>query len=580
MKSNDLSLNNVNLFAGELIILELIRCGVKSFFISPGSRSTPLVMAVSRFEKSHDLELVIVPDERSAAYMSLGYNKSGKLSALICTSGTAVANYFPAVIEASEGQTPLIIISADRPLELRKTQANQTIDQVKLFGNQYSDYIEIDCGDRFLLPENILTNIDNAINNLRLPLQINCCFREPFLANMPFEGKLSNKFNRYLADPMPYTKNFIVNTNSVDFSLLPTVSGKIMFILGNTNNLAFNKRVAEFAEEHNIPLIVDIQSGVQLFSSKAIINFSDYILCDENNEIMPDLIIQIGNRITSKITEKFIQKSIEYNNARYVLVSDDTRRQDPSHSLDVKITLDYRSVEASIHTWNFNSNPEFLKMLSEKSAEITEKYFKMISAYSFEEHSSIQQINKLIPKGSILFLGNSLSIRNFDAFSANPKHLDNNTDKVLDVRANRGTSGIDGVLSSAIGYAVARKEQTTLVIGDLSLYYELNALIHLSKIKSGFIVVVFNNNGGGIFRQLPVGSTKEYERFFQTPLNINFKLAAEMFDIEYVAPKTMQYFETSYNKAIEEKNNTIIEIFVDSEESYLNREKIKEYLKI
>lgn len=563
--TEEFSTNNVNLFAAELIILELIKWKVKHFIISPGSRSTPLVMAISKYEKDKDLRVTIAPDERTAAYMSLGYNRSGKRSALVCTSGSAPANYFPAVIEAYETNTPLIILSADRPSELLGTQANQAINQTNLYSN-YADFLQFDCADRYLQPEHILSKLDFAMSNRRMPLQINCAFREPFLSDMPFEGVISKKLEDWKLWSEPYTKypNY-KDVNPLDFRSI-FLSGKLMFIIGNTENIELNKTIVRYAEKHKIPVYSDIQSGVKTYSSLSQLSISNIL---ENKELMPHYIVQFGTRIVSKSVHQMI-KSATDNNAEYIIFCDIKKKIDFQHNASEVIHCNFDHLAEKLSEMNITCDSDYYENLKQYDYSIYEKLKSLIPS-NISELNIVNSLNNLLITGSILFLANSLTIRNFDNYSMP-------IGKIIDVKANRGTSGIDGNVSSAIGYALAQNMPTTLVIGDLSLYHDLNALLLLSELPNAFIIIVVNNNGGGIFRQLPVGKVDEYERYFQTPINLNFRSAAELFSIDYCQPQIMEDFEKVYKAAILDDKKILIEFNIDNEEAYVLKQKINEVL--
>lgn len=559
------STHNVNLFAAELIILELIHLGVKQFFISPGSRSTPLVMAISKYLKDKDLSIIITPDERSAAYMSLGYNRSKNLSALLCTSGSAPANYFPAVIEAYETKTPLIVLSADRPSELIGTQANQAINQTNLYSN-YADFLQFDCADKYLQPEHILAKLDFSLKNISTPLQINCSFREPFLAEMPYEGEISSKLENWSICGVPHTIYYNYNVDNPLHLRNFSASGKTMFIIGNTKNIQLNLSIIKYAEEHKIPVYADIQSGVKAYSSLSQVTISKIL---NNKELTPNTIIQFGSRIISKSVNQMILSSAN-NNAEYIIFSEDNRKNDFQHNATVVIPCDFNDLYEKMFDMNTSCDAIYYNQIQDLDKATTQKLPSLVPN-NINELSLVTSLNSLLLPETVLFLSNSLSIRNFDNYTLP-------IDKIIDVRANRGTSGIDGILSTSIGYARATNKPTTLVIGDLALFHDLNALNFLSELDNPFVIIVVNNNGGGIFRQLPVGTIPEYQRFFQTPINLSFKSAAEMFSIDYSHPQTIEEFEAVYKNAIIDNKKMLIELTIDNEEAFALKQKINEEL--
>lgn len=551
--------------------MELIKNGVHTFFISPGSRSTPLVVAVANFEIEHNLNVIMCPDERAAAYMSLGYNKSGKLSALICTSGTAPANYFPAVIEAFYAKVPLIMLTADRPAELRDCGANQSIDQIKFFGNYVKKFIDIDGGNESINIENILTNIDNAIFDLDRAIHINCSFREPFINSCIQAIELSKSLRKHLKTNTPFVQYSSLSTEDINLSKLSDIYGNVLIVLGNTNNDYLNTKLIEFAETREIPVIADIQSSVRTNVSHSIINYTDFFTYIEDDKILPDFIIQIGEKIISKRTKEFVYKC-SLNKTKLIFITDSDSRDDELHIFRNIIKCNFAALAKKLNSVKIIHNNHYIDSLKKKAIETDKKIKLFTGNYKKINEAKIVEItNYVIPDSSVLYLGNSSAIRIFDKYTTNCyKHID--------VKANRGASGIDGVLSSAIGYAYATRMNTTLVIGDTSLYYESNSLWHLKHLSTGFVIVVINNKGGGIFRQLPIGETTYFKKYFQVPLNINFKALAEMYNLEYTNVNSLLEYKNVYDDYTLNEKKAIIEINMDIEANYNFTKELAEYI--
>ncbi len=554
---------NLNQCWSSLIVEELIRNGVDYFCLAPGSRSSPLAVAVATNPKAKSF---VHFDERALAFHALGYTSATrKASALITTSGTAAANLFPAIIEASKKKLPLIILTADRPPELRYTGANQTIDQVKIFGEYVRWQFDMPCPTDDIPANFVLTTIDQAVfranGELKGPVHINCMYREPLFqkGTAPFFKKGAVPFlKRWQNARTPYTR-YIVSQKKLD-SVDEIVSRikKIkrgLIVVGKLGSAKEQKSVLALADKLNWPVFPDVTSGLRLgCRHKNVISYFDQTLLVKMRKA--DGVLHLGGRITSKRWYDYVEQS---NPSEYIMVLNHPLRNDPLHGVTLRFQArvdDFCNTLAKKVTKS-KVNP-FLSSLQRMNGRIdgiVEEYFGKQTELS--EAAAARLVTQHIPADSGLFLGNSLPIREVDMY-ADPKG------KSVVVGANRGASGIDGTVASACGFAAGLSRATTLIIGDLALLYDLNALSMLKTSPQRLVIVALNNDGGGIFNFLPIAQFKNgFEKFFGTPHGLNFAAAAEMFDLNYANPGTSEDFVRDYRIATQSRISTIIEVTSD-----------------
>lgn len=575
---------NINTIWSSLIIEELIRNGIDYFCISPGSRSAPLIVAVA--ENPHAKHIICF-DERGAAFHALGYARAtGKPAALICTSGTAAANYFPAVIEASMDAVPMIILTADRPPELRQTGANQTIVQVKLYGKYVNWEFDLPCPDENISPRVVLTTIDHAVFRSRRnpggPVHINCMFREPLApVDLPVKTDYMRPFAEWEKRDNPFTK-YQLPLQMAQFSALEEIANIInnakrgIIVAGKLSSLAQSKSILGLAQKINFPIFPDINSGLRFQLSKNnFISYYDQMLLIEQlrERFAPDTILQFGGRIVSKRLLGFID---QLNPENYVQVLEGPQRHDPKHNATHHFETDIEAFCKSLLKIAA-ANPRIPWFASfVESANIIDS---LLDAYVNPEHaigevSAARIVSQLIPEKSALFLGSSMPVRDMDMFAST-------NGKFITIAANRGASGIDGTLASATGFAVGHNLPVTLILGDLAMIHDLNSLALLRSIKQQLIVVIINNHGSGIFSFLPIAEFDvSFEKYFGTPHELTFQKAAEMFKIDYYHPQTNKEFRKAYQETLMNEKSAIIEIQTDRRENFELHQKIADRIRI
>jgi len=564
---------NINMVWASLIIEELSRHGIDYFCISPGSRSTPLTAAVAYNDKA---ESRIHFDERGAAFHALGYARAtGKPAVLICTSGTAVANYLPAVVEASMDRIPMILLTADRPKELRGTGANQTIIQPGIFSHYVNWEIDLICPNENQGPEFVLNTIDRAVSDALGdppgPVHINCQFREPLapgVEEQDFTGYLSG-ISQWLDTNQPFTENKPVTASPLpaDIAQVATILNKAQngwLIVGRLNNLKETRAVLDLSRKLAWPVFPDILSGLRMGTQNTdmenieIIHYYDLLLHSEDlkKRFKPDTILHIGHQLTSKRLMQYLQ-DISYNN--YIRVADFKYHEDPVQKVTLRIKSDIASFALKLSYNLTTKRNENLPLLRRASQTIDGNiYWNFLSSEKITQPALAYTISKMInANSSALFLASSLPIRDMDTFGASDGWL-------IPIGGNRGASGIDGTLASATGFAVGHKKPVTVYIGDLALLHDLNSLALVKDCPYPVNVVVVNNGGGNIFQRLPIaGHIDIFEKYFLTPHKYDFEKAAAMFDINYYHPETVQELINAFQRHGHNENSALIEIKID-----------------
>ncbi len=574
---------NINYLWAGLIIEELVRNGADHFCIAPGSRSTPLTISAAECAKG---EKTVHFDERGLGFFALGVSSSGKGPAvLISTSGTAVANFFPAVIEASKKKVPLIILTADRPPELRKTGALQTIDQPGIFGKYVKWDFDLPVPDPGIKPESVLTTIDQAIFMAKSgtpgPVHINCMFREP-LTPEESGGEWRNGLEpvkKWIQSGDPYTKY----TGSEE-SFTPGSLKEITEIIGQSKKgiivagkLKDNegKSVIELAEKLKWPIFPDLTSGLRLDSSSDhIIHYFDQVLLsDFSNGEKIDTIIHLGGRITSKRYYQFIEK---VNPDNYITVLNHPLRNDPLHIVSHRVRSSVAGFVDAVLPEMLPGDDDELVVELRNASDITEGIIENFvnEGEKLNEIFISREISNMVKDGNAMFLSNSMPIRDMDMYAVS-------NGKTLHISGNRGASGIDGVIASACGYSSSINAPLTLLIGDIAFLHDMNSLALVRESKKQIIIVLINNGGGSIFSFLPVAEYKTtFEKYFLTPHGLNFDHAADQFNIKYSKVTTKKEFSDEYRSAVQGSESVILEAVVDMDENLNAHKELQSLIKI
>ena len=560
---------HLNLTWSSLIVAELIRNGITEFCISPGSRSTPLTLAIAQNPRARQK---IFYDERGAAFYALGYARAaGKPAVLVCTSGTAVANYFPAIVEASVDFVPMLVLTADRPPELLQSGANQTIDQVGIFGEYVRWFFNFPCPDESIEAAFVLTTVDQACwraqGSAPGPVHLNCNFREPLAPTDDSQDR--KRIDNYLKTITSWQKNSEPRTTyhapvaSASTQQIADLSARMagkkgLLIIGQLSSTQERAAVVALNETLQWMTFADVTSGLR---GKLANEIPCYDILLSNHDFKhctrPEFIVQIGTRLISKRLAAFLRDA---EPDLYLLLARQPSRHDPdhriSHRLVGEIDLLCRALCADLPPAPTNSD-KHLALIKEAAAAI-EKISSQSDAIN--EPGIADVVAKGIPPEAGLWLANSMPVRDMDMFahSTGTEHI----------AANRGASGIDGTLASAAGFACGLQKPVTLISGDLSFLHDLNSLAVIAAAAYPVIIIVINNDGGGIFSFLPIAENKKhFESCFGTPHGLTFPKAASLFNLPYFSPTTLPAFQTCYAQIQKKGISAVIEVHTNRPEN-------------
>lgn len=556
---------NLNLLWARLMVEELIRCGADYFCLAPGSRSGPLAVAVAENKKARSF---VHFDERGLGFHALGYTAATqKPVVVITTSGTAVANLLPAVVEAAKKKLPLIILTADRPPELRKTGANQTIEQVNIFGEYVRYHLDWPCPSLDIPAEFVLTTIDQAVyraaQNLKGPVHLNCMLREPLApvkTTQNFTAYLSS-LTSWLKGTQPFTR-YLRSQKTLNAPALNAVSQTMkaawqgIIAVGKLASEKDQAAVLNLAKHLAWPVFADATSGLRLGNKHPnLIPHYDQILLNDKifQKMKIDCVLQLGGRMTSRRFSELLEKT---RPVPYIMVLNHPLRNDPTHQVSLRLECSATEFcRKMIPQLPQRRDTRYLKQWQTMSTVVKDEIDDYLTpGTEICEPSATRIISRLLPKGSTLFLANSMPIREADMYAAEDG-------QPVIVAANRGASGIDGILASAIGFAKGSNRPTTLITGDLALLHDLNSLAMIKTLDRPFVAIVFNNNGGAIFNFLPIAKfAKVFEKYFAAPHGLSFTHAAALFGLNYLAPTTKAELTAAYLSAIRKSQGTIIEI--------------------
>ena len=501
--------------------------GIKTAIISPGSRSAALTLA---FVRHPDLETRIISDERSAAFVAMGIAQQQQSPvALVCTSGSAAFNYAPAVAEAYFQEIPLLVLTADRPPEWINQYDGQTIRQENIYGRhvkasyRYPDnpsHQDIEWHGNRLVNEALL----QCTAEPKGPVHINVPVREPFYPEA--DEKTFFRKVRLIQRPSPEA-----NLSDESWQSLVAAwrqSGRRLIIGGQlTGTRELIEAMQSFLAHHYCPVISDIISNLQGIDG-AILH-QDAFLSVENDEahqdLVPDLLITFGKSNISKNLKRFIRK---HKPAHHWHIQPHERYQDTFQSLTQVIPLEPAAFFTAFKE-KLNGepvSPGYLTAWSARDSEVAVKNQEFFKTQPFGEFEAVSQVMSVLPNNSQLHLANSMSVR-----YANFIGLRSRSD--VTVYCNRGTSGIDGSNSTAVGAALAQDQLVTLITGDLAFFYDRNAFWHkypLSKLR----IILLNNHAGGIFRMIKGPSDQpELAEYFETEQSLSAENTARDFGMIY-----------------------------------------------
>ena len=539
---------------------ELARCGLRHAVTSPGSRSTPLVLSLAWEPRIRATSLI---DERSAGFFALGIAKaSGTPAALACTSGTAAANYAPAVIEAHEARVPLLVLTADRPPELRDLGAGQTIDQVKLYGSAAKWFLEVD--DHPATPDRLrwLRQLAcraywTAIEGRPGPVHLNFSLREPLVLDQPLppdddSGRAGGRpwVTRPPIPPEPAPA--FVDRLRDELEARP----RAVLVAGRAErDPQLAAALAGFAEWTAIPLLADPLSGAR--RGPAAIAHYDALLRDPEwaAEQEPDLVIRVGDLPTSKPLRRWLH-GLEH--ALQIMFDPENAWQDPAGSVATILAAGPRhTLDAIGGRMKRRKDTAWLDRWHRADRLAATGIAHALQPAGLSEPRVAAELGAGLPAEVTVFVASSMPVRDAETFF--PAR-----ERPPRVLANRGANGIDGTVSTAFGCATSEDGPVVLLIGDIALIHDLGGLLAATRTATKLTIVLLHNDGGGIFDFLPVsGQGAEYREHVATPHGLDFAHAAALFGVGYELAETVEQFREALGRALAAERTSMVAVRTD-----------------
>ena len=527
------------------LVDELYQLGVRHAVFSPGSRSTTLAML---FQSHGGFQTYMNIDERSAGFMALGIGKAhGEPAVLVCTSGSALTHYGPAVVEAKHGGIPMVILSADRPYTLQNVGAPQTIDQQKYFGTAVNYYEELSVPSEshyYTYPRQVAR---------RAYLHAKAHKKGPVHINVPlFEPLVPERDSSYFRMGRS-SKVFRLITEDTIRELGPVLEGKKVLVLGGPS-ITQPREVMEFANAIGAVVIGDPLSNLRKFEEA--ISTYDSVLVHESikEQLRPDVVIQLGQIPVSKRIQQWMAT---LDTIEYILVSPTAESLNPSLTTTTHVMA---SIDVFLHHFTaIQAGRQYCTMWQ----QIEDNSRRQLDAVGEEpnlfEGRTIHMLQAQMPADGQILVANSMSIRDMDYYWASGR-------STATVYGNRGTNGIDGTVSTALGLSTNGKP-TVMVTGDLSFFHDLNGLAIGKTHGMNLTIILHNNDGGGIFQYLPQKGTDDFDYLFNTPQGIDYSGLATMYGLDYVKVATNAELEEAMKSYIGREGVHIIEIPTSKEGS-------------
>lgn len=529
--------------------------GIRQAVISPGSRNAALTIA---FARHPNINCYSVPDERSAAFMALGMSlKTGLPTVLICTSGSAALNYAPAVAEAFFNQVPMLILSADRPPEWIGQRDGQTIYQEGLFGQHVKKSMVFPSLDENEASEaNGRQMVNDAINisqeDGKGPVHINIPFREPFYPEAGVNYAYRDELIHEISETSIPSNNWKHDLGKI------TAYKNILIVVGQSaKSESLENIAAVLSQQYHIPIISDVISNTHQVIDT--ITSQDVFLKGTNDQsLRPDLLITIGRSVISKNLKLFLRR---YQPDAHWHVRKEANAPDTYLALTYHFRVDAEEFLYGI-TNEISTEADQTEYYHHWQ-EINKKSNALIQAHAsttFSDFNGYKEVLQALPAGCDLHLANSMAVRYANVIGLS-------TYQDIEVYCNRGTSGIDGSNSTAVGSALMTDRPTFLLTGDMAFLYDRNAFWH-NHMPDHVHMVVFNNHGGGIFRMIEGPSQQpELKEFFETRQIMDASGLANEFNFEYYACHNEKQLKQVLHEFMRPGGPKILEIFTDAEES-------------
>ncbi len=553
---------NTNSVWASILAETLKRLGLTTAVICPGSRSTPLAIA---FAQADGVDAIPVLDERSASFFALGIaQQSRKPVALVCTSGTAGANFYPAVIEARESRVPLLVLTADRPPELRDCHSGQTIDQLKLFGTYPNWQAElalpfVEMGRLSYLRQTTAHAWERSLYPVPGPVHLNIPFRDP-LAPLPDATCYDSKVSQF--EPEDFFAGIATHTPfPTATSLLPTSliqqwrqcdQGIIIAGLAQPQlPRQYCDAIAQLSKTLKWPVLAEGLSPVRNYAHLNPYLISTYDLVLRNHQaqqLAPEIVIQLGELPTSKELRTWLDAT----QPRRWVIDPCHHNLDPLHGKTTHLRLSVEHLAQACPAEPKSSTP-YLQLWCAAEAKVRLSVDQtMATMNQLFEGKAAWLLSSTLPSSTPIFIANSMPVRDVEFFWA-PNNC------AVRPFFNRGANGIDGTLSTALGMA-HRNQSSVMLTGDLALLHDTNGFLLRNKFVGHLTIVLINNNGGGIFEMLPIAKFEPpFEEFFATPQDINFAQMCATYNLEHELITSWEHLKQRLNP-LPEKGIRVLEL--------------------
>jgi 2-succinyl-5-enolpyruvyl-6-hydroxy-3-cyclohexene-1-carboxylate synthase len=571
--------DTINGLWGRIIAEELANAGVRTAVLAPGSRSTPLTVSLAEHS---DIDAVSQLDERSAAFFALGYGKrTNTPAALVCTSGTALANFHPAVVEADRSRVPLVLLTADRPPELVDSGANQTIDQEKFYGDSVRTYRKLpepEAADRKLrsLRTAVVRAVGTATGEDAGPVHLDVPLRKPLEPRTDTDSVPEGVPDGAVPDGFDDPEK--LSTAGRDGPFVETTAGRTvlserecrriadgiegadrgLIVCGPTDRDAPSRAaLTTLAERTGFPVAADPLSGHRFADTP-----DDVVVCGGYDgylpaiEPSPDVVVRFGASPTSKPLRQYLRDA----DARQFLVDPVGEWREATFTATDLVVADETSFAGDVAALIDREPGSYAATLAEAERE----YWSLVAGQEPPEGAVLSDVAELAPDPATLFVSNSMPVRDLDRFGR-PRSAD------LTVLGNRGASGIDGITSSALGAGYAADGPLVLVTGDLAYYHDMNGLVAVARADVDATIVCINNDGGGIFHLLPIEDHDTFDEWFRTPHGLDFEHSAALYGIDFSRTASRDRFRQLYAEAVDSEGTQVIEFRTESESTHEQR---------
>ena len=547
-----IDLRNTNSACASILVETWRRLGLATAVICPGSRSTPLAIA---FVQASEVETISVLDERSAAFFALGIAKqTGKPVAVVVTSGTAGANCYPAIVEARESRVPLIVLTADRPPELRHCHSGQTIDQVKLFGSYPNWHAELALPSLEMptlryLRQTAIYAWEQSLYPVPGVVHLNIPFRDPLApisdgsnfesiaSRLELEDFFAGIKTCYTVIPTPYSP---LPTPSLNEWIQNSKGIIIAGIAQPQNPREYCGAIAQLAKALKFPVLAEGISPVRNYAELNPYLISTYDLIFRQpqlaEKLKPDVVIQIGELPTSKELRSWLDR---IQPQRWI-VDPGNQNLDPLHGKTTHLRICVEQL-AQIYPSEPKLPTDYLQLWCDLEARVRSVVDEAIANLNRPfEGKAAWLLSQTLPSGTPLFIANSMPVRDIEFFWQ-PSNSE------VQPFVNRGANGIDGTLSTALGIA-HQNQSSVMLTGDLALLHDTNGFLIGKKFKGHLTIVLINNNGGGIFEMLPIAQFEPpFEEFFATPQDIDFACLCLTYGVEHELINTWEDLQQRLN---------------------------------